>query len=152
MEENEKKPIFPGLTPMVFPGDFAPPPGRGNPGPRVKREDHDSHDRASGIVASNPMGTEGDFHEKTMIGFTEYTHEAIRNDNRPLRIEYARAAGNEFFCGISRDDHPGWPGWKLIDGIKEIHGESAITIVRILENHQGMARLLTEFWKSLPAI
>ena len=36
-----------------------------------------------------------------------------------------RDPGGETFCGISRRNHPDWPGWAEVDKVKRVYGKSA---------------------------
>jgi lysozyme family protein len=56
--------------------------------------------------------------------------------------------GGETFRGISRRSHPNWPGWKLIDFVKETEGHAARTIDRHFDNDQEMKKLVEEFYKT----
>ena len=55
-------------------------------------------------------------------------------------------SGGETYKGISRNNWPSWPGWKLIDEAKVQGHRSAKAINHFFANHAAMAALISDFY------
>ena len=49
--------------------------------------------------------------------------------------------GGETFCGISRNNHPFWKGWTIIDALKEYDG-----FEKVLRGHDRLNQMVYEFY------
>lgn len=50
--------------------------------------------------------------------------------------------GGETYCGISRNNHPDWPGWEIVDRLKKSHGFPII-----LEADAALEQTVRYFYK-----